>query len=215
MLSGYAGSNHLFQRFYIHTQIVYNAAGRGNKLDDFEQKWAKARSQLESMKNQFVAGENHCIRCGRCCREAKGFLTSSEADVDRWRAEGRDDILSRAHLLPGGGAELWFSATTGKGLKSCPFLKKAEDKLYSCGIHETRPTACREWWCVLNKKVPVKAGDFTRIGAWDYRVLGQEACSQCGKKGICREHSFVSEGWLEKYRVGNTKFKNQNSKREQ
>lgn len=141
-----------------------------------------------------------CKRCGRCCKEAQGFLSATPEDVTRWRNQLREDILSHADVFSVGYADLWFDPISGKELRYCPFLKKVGRKEYECTIWETRPEQCRDWWCVLcYGSTSFKEGESVPIGASHYLVRSLEACPECQKRGICRTHSFVSIQWLEKY----------------
>jgi Fe-S-cluster containining protein len=40
-----------------------------------------------------------CLRCGRCCKTAGDVLHITQKDVDRWKTEGRNDILSKLFLV--------------------------------------------------------------------------------------------------------------------
>jgi Fe-S-cluster containining protein len=97
-----------------------------------------------------------CTNCGKCCTNSSfmGSLSATEADVRRWRREGRDDILRFAAVLgpggaslPGGGfADLWIDQQTGNERERCPFVRKVRGtKRYLCTIYETRPQVCRDY----------------------------------------------------------------------
>jgi Fe-S-cluster containining protein len=87
-----------------------------------------------------------CTRCGKCCTNEHYMqtLSATEADLNRWHAEGRTDILKYADVIvPGAGADLWVTSE-GKELSRCPFLRKdRKGGKYKCRIYETRPEACR------------------------------------------------------------------------
>lgn len=141
-----------------------------------------------------------CKRCGRCCKEAQGFLSATPEDITRWRNQHREDILSHAYVFFTGYADLWFDPLSGEELFHCPFLKKVGRKEYECTIWETKPEQCRDWWCVLcYDSTSFEEGESVPIGAHHYLVHRLEACPECQKRGICWTHSFVSIQWLEKY----------------
>jgi hypothetical protein len=141
-----------------------------------------------------------CRRCGRCCREAQGFLSATSEDVARWRDQHREDILSYADIFPVGCADLWFDPISGEELRRCPFLKKVGHKRDECTIWQTRPEQCRDWWCVLcHESRPFNEGERVPIGARHYIVSILESCPKCQKVGICGTHRFVSIQWLQKY----------------
>lgn len=82
-----------------------------------------------------------CLACGICCELYGGTLAAAPDDLERWRAEGRDDLLG--HVSPEG--ELWIDPATGRRLEGCPFLVKRDQESSVCGIHETKPRICREY----------------------------------------------------------------------
>jgi Fe-S-cluster containining protein len=81
-----------------------------------------------------------------------------EGDIDRWRAQGRADIL---HIIDEESA-VWMgdhlvSSRDGRYIHGCPFLKTVQDH-YACAIYDTRPEVCRNYLpgsseiCPLYKK---------------------------------------------------------------
>ncbi len=64
-------------------------------------------------------------------------------DLERWRREGREDILqvySDACWV----GDHFMSVTTGMTIHDCPFLDFQEG-LFICEIYETRPRVCRHF----------------------------------------------------------------------
>lgn len=102
-----------------------------------------------------MSGAKECTRCGKCCTNESymGTLSATAADVARWTAERRWDILQFAYVLdygaPGtepGGADLWINAETGHEATRCPFVRKDRNRpTYRCTIYETRPEVCRDY----------------------------------------------------------------------
>lgn len=82
-----------------------------------------------------------CVGCGSCCEEFGGVLAAEEADLARWRREGRDDLLARV----GEGGALWVAPDTGEELDRCPFFERLGSDAGRCAIHETKPDMCRAY----------------------------------------------------------------------
>ncbi len=106
-----------------------------------------------------------CQRCGRCCRYGPS-INANKADLERWVAGNRTDILrffeayctdgtyvscasfSTAETLSG---VLWtdmINPETGDYYKDCPFLNPLPEGKWYCSIYETRPSICirfRPW----------------------------------------------------------------------
>ena len=85
-----------------------------------------------------------CRRCGTCClADMIGYVT--ELDIERWKAEGREDIF---HIIDNEQAfwagDHFVSARDGRELMCCPFLKWEGDQC-TCSIYETRPDVCRNY----------------------------------------------------------------------
>jgi Fe-S-cluster containining protein len=88
--------------------------------------------------------EKTCRRCGKCCL-ADFISYAATADMARWRAEGRQDILDvieREHAVWMG--DHLVSTDTGRYLRGCPFLAWEGDHS-CCTIHATRPQICRNY----------------------------------------------------------------------
>jgi Fe-S-cluster containining protein len=85
-----------------------------------------------------------CKRCGNCCTTNLVAYIHDE-DLQRWKNEGRTDIL----ILLEKEAVVWagdhlISACNGNYVQGCPFLSW-DGKLFSCDIYQTRPMVCRNY----------------------------------------------------------------------
>ena len=83
-----------------------------------------------------------CLRCGTCCM-ADMIADADAKDLERWRHEGRDDIL-RIYRDARWMGDHFISVATGMTIHDCPFLDW-EGGLFTCRIHGTRPRVCREF----------------------------------------------------------------------
>jgi len=97
------------------------------------------------MKTGPGTGEHlECLRCGKCC--LNDFIAyASEEDLERWRREGRSDILAvieREHAVWAG--DHLVSSENGRWIRGCPFLTW-EGNLRACAIYDTRPAVCRRF----------------------------------------------------------------------
>lgn len=92
-----------------------------------------------------------CLRCGRCCTDVPGANrnTVDAADLARWRARGRDDILAWIKQVDIGDGrtrpELWFDPQTGLAVRECPWVERNADGTVSCRIQDDKPRHCRDW----------------------------------------------------------------------
>lgn len=82
-----------------------------------------------------------CLCCGDCCEAFGWHLNASKADLERWRLQGREDLLERVNRL----GWIWINPQTGRSEDKCPFIKRLDDKTASCSIHETKPAMCRDY----------------------------------------------------------------------
>jgi len=84
-----------------------------------------------------------CKRCAKCCLSI--FAHASGEDMERWRLEGKEEILltlKRARAVWAG--DIIVSQEDGEMLSKCPFLRD-EGEFYSCAIYEDRPKVCRNF----------------------------------------------------------------------
>lgn len=115
-----------------------------------------------------------CERCGSCCVQYDGNNFATEEDIRRWVYGLRHDILQFcggwrewcfgaifetnaqrekviSHLLKDLNDVVWFDPLTQGQLDLCPFLRKKYGKpKFECLIYDTRPKACREYFCEPN-----------------------------------------------------------------
>ncbi|HDP24835.1 MAG TPA: YkgJ family cysteine cluster protein [Deltaproteobacteria bacterium] len=88
--------------------------------------------------------EIHCARCGTCCL-ADMIAYVTQEDLDRWKSQGRQDIL---HIIETRNAawmgDHFVSADSGRYLHACPFLR-IQGQTCACSIYETRPAVCRDY----------------------------------------------------------------------
>ena len=62
-------------------------------------------------------------------------------DLDRWRREGREDLLQRVNRL----GWIWVDPVTKQLEESCPFIVKISDEKSVCAIQDTKPDICRDY----------------------------------------------------------------------
>ncbi len=101
------------------------------------------------MKEPFV-----CQKCGKCCTliGIEYHICLTEADVARWVAEERQDILRWVDPVAFTDAPVMFvffpvDPDTGQEIAGpCPFLTPMPGTTSRiCAIHETRPQCCRDF----------------------------------------------------------------------
>lgn len=93
---------------------------------------------------EFVDPEEHkirCLCCGECCESFGGHLHASTSDLERWRREGREDLLTRVNRL----GWIWVDPETKETLERCPFIVKISEQQSICSIQETKPDICRAY----------------------------------------------------------------------
>ncbi len=106
-----------------------------------------------------------CVRCGKCCMENWDFIFASVEDLERWKREGRKDLLAMTRPIYKGeegkprtagfrkqpqgrlvAADIWFNPETGRKYRQCPFFE-SKGKKAGCRIHKTKPRVCRDYIC--------------------------------------------------------------------
>jgi Fe-S-cluster containining protein len=85
--------------------------------------------------------ETRCLCCGDCCEAFGGHLHASEHDLQRWRGEDREDLLSRVNRL----GWIWVDPQTKELLGRCPHIEKKVNNTSECAIYATRPDICRDY----------------------------------------------------------------------
>ncbi len=100
-----------------------------------------------------------CLMCGHCCGPYFALYVEEE-DEQRWRNEGRHDLLDRLELERERVRwnEHWpYDAQTGQQLENCHYLLTLPDGRAICSIHHTKPAICRDYppgsseICILHK----------------------------------------------------------------
>jgi Fe-S-cluster containining protein len=94
----------------------------------------------------------NCRRCGHCCLTLVDAFAGcvSEADLARWRAAGRLDILSRIESLDLGRGNIlhlaWVDPLTRDDVERCPWLSELPDGGgFGCTIEAIKPDHCRAY----------------------------------------------------------------------
>ncbi|MBE0618360.1 MAG: YkgJ family cysteine cluster protein [Proteobacteria bacterium] len=82
-----------------------------------------------------------CRACGLCCELLGGTLQVCDADLQRWREQGRHDLLARV----GANGRLWQEPDSGAALEDCPYLERTGEERAGCRIHDTKPQICRDY----------------------------------------------------------------------
>lgn len=99
------------------------------------------------MDGEILSIEDLCAAChpDKCCTR---FLRVAREDVERWKAEGREDILAHIRERVVEGRTIWEVKSPGKG---CYFLQDGW-----CSIHETKPIVCRNFLCLKGMELKAK-----------------------------------------------------------
>ena len=92
----------------------------------------------------------NCRQCGRCCRALDYHHEVTEADMDRLKASGREDITEWVEVTAGEDQitayRIWVSPKTGQLVTPCPFLDKdPASNRWNCRIHDIKPGICRQY----------------------------------------------------------------------
>ncbi len=92
-----------------------------------------------------------CRRCGHCCLHLVDAYRGcvSDADLQRWRAAGRDDILARVESLDLGRGNVlhmaWIDPASGEEVDRCPWLSELPQGGFGCTIEAVKPDHCRAY----------------------------------------------------------------------
>jgi hypothetical protein len=88
-------------------------------------------------------------------------------DYNRWKRQGRSDILERTSVPPiQGYGELWIDIDGRDGASHCPFIKKVGNNKYICTNHYTKPKVCKEFRCEWAYGVGPKGIPFKTERGW-------------------------------------------------
>jgi tetratricopeptide (TPR) repeat protein/Fe-S-cluster containining protein len=151
---------------FMNTKTLYSTAILRNQAtkpkEQLGEKWKWARKVYfederpldvedfslveEHMKEWKIIPENFsCEQCGKCCTKTlwAGHLDTRLVweDVQRWRAQNRQDILKYVLAFEGLGGDI-IDLKNNKFLSKCPFIKR-ENAKYACAIHDTKPFVCK------------------------------------------------------------------------
>lgn len=91
-----------------------------------------------------------CRRCGDCCRRLDYRHQATAEDVDRWRRQGRDDILAWVREDRGDDGEpvysIWREPGAARFAEVCPWLENLPGTAkWICAIHDVKPEICRQY----------------------------------------------------------------------
>ena len=100
--------------------------------------------------------EGTCRACGVCCDLYGHTLHAAAADLGRWQAQGRRDLLARV----GPEGELWWDPDAGVRLDHCPFFSWRGPDHGSCAVHDTKPATCRAYPTALHRDRCVMGVEF-------------------------------------------------------
>ncbi|NOZ82785.1 MAG: YkgJ family cysteine cluster protein, partial [Euryarchaeota archaeon] len=119
--------------------------GEGGDVVEFEIAGLVIAGRFFRLGRARVASPEKCRRCGECCRTIGRSIRVSPSDIERWIAEGRDEILALLDIREEGGelltgGELRLGDERGR----CVFLEDSQDGSI-CRIHETKPEVCAEY----------------------------------------------------------------------
>jgi len=89
-----------------------------------------------------------CIRCGQCCKDVGYPKEASDADIARWKAAGREDILAWVGMKRCQGIRsahrIWIEPGTTRPAEICPWLRRQPGThRFECAIHDLKPDTCR------------------------------------------------------------------------
>jgi Fe-S-cluster containining protein len=91
-----------------------------------------------------------CRQCGACCRRLNYSEELTETDLQRWRDEGRHDILEWVGTTTNLKGErihrMWIVPGTCRIAEKCPFLTRVSyENRWKCSIQDTKPKICRSY----------------------------------------------------------------------
>jgi len=85
--------------------------------------------------------------CGHCCGPYFALYVE-EGDEQRWREQGRQDLLDRLEYERD--RVRWnehypYDVKTGERFEKCHYLLRLPDGRAVCAIHNTKPKICRDY----------------------------------------------------------------------
>jgi Fe-S-cluster containining protein len=119
-----------------------------------------------------------CRQCGHCCIHVSGAFSAcaTVADIARWEAAGREDILAWVDRIEVGDAcvyDLWIDPETGEDVSQCPWLEQVPGTdRYVCRIHDLKPDHCRKYPTSRRHSEETGCPGFGRSGERDRREPG-------------------------------------------
>ena len=94
----------------------------------------------------------HCCNCGHCCLNLVDAYNGcvSDADLQRWRDLGRDDLHAWVKTLDLGPDNklhtAWVDPESKDDVERCPWLlERLDRKGHLCGIDDIKPDHCRAY----------------------------------------------------------------------
>lgn len=94
----------------------------------------------------------NCKLCGHCCLHLTDAYQGcvSDADLKRWQAAGRDDLLAWVETIDLGHDNflhmVWVHPETRDNVDRCPWLLDMLDRRgHLCGIDAVKPDYCRDY----------------------------------------------------------------------
>lgn len=96
---------------------------------------------LKKLLVPFGAQKHTCVCCGRCCELFGGHLNAYDADIRRWKREGREDLVQMVNRF----GWIWVDPVTKSPLNRCPFMERAEAGMTLCSINAVKPDMCKDF----------------------------------------------------------------------
>ena len=110
------------------------------------------KSALKITRREHRISPSDCLSCGICCDLFSHTVVPDETDLERWRSEGRGDILS------------WGKAQADSEREPCPFLKREGMTSGICAINQTKPAMCRAYPTGAHRHICVMGVRFLQNG---------------------------------------------------
>lgn len=156
-----------------------------------------------------LSKEFECLRCGRCCLSAGPVLHVEQVDVERWKKQGRSDILSKLFLDQLGCEECGIEWPPWHGNKCWKCGREGKPAVYYW-IDERQPMTVfaqlladpicpflqkvrkkDEYLCKINDTKPEICREFPELKP-DEVTKNEEECIEWGCRGYLK--------WKQKFR---------------